>query len=484
MAVPDRLAGSLQEDLLTLLTHSEEHGRIVANLVDPALFEGDYRTVAERAVDYWRRYGAAPGPHMADLLSDILESKHDRRAPTFRGILVEMLRLSEAVNPRYAIDRLRAFVRMQKFQAAVLDTARKLQSQAEVALPEVEAMWAELLRARDATLDRGVSLNDTARLIEFLRAQATEFSLGIPELDARGIAPMRQAVVLFIASTGVGKSWALIHTAKRALMQRKKVLYISLEMSEGEVLMRFYQSFFSVTDRALKEPLFVSAIEKDALGRLSGIDREEVRPEFSLDSVNLEDELEVRRQLMQGKFKNIEIKKFPTRGLTIQGLRGYMDALESAGFVPDVVILDYIGIMRTQARGDDKEYVGLGLVFEEFRGLCDERNVAGVTAQQINRAGGKAKRASQFEVAGAWSLAGTADVTISISATAAERRYGFARLFVEKSRRSRDRFGVLITQNYDTGQFVLESAPLDARYDDLFDAYSREDEDAGGDDED
>lgn len=477
MPVSDRLAGSLQEDLLTLLVHSDEHGKVVAGLVDPALFEGDYRVVAERAVDYWARYSRPPGPHMADLLSDILEAKHDRRAATFRSILVEMLRLYEAINAKYVVDRTRAFVRMQRFQAAVLDSARKLNSQREVALPEVEEMWGELLRARDSTVDRGVSLNDTSKLVDFLRNQATEFNTGIPELDARGIAPMRGAVMLGIASTGIGKSWLLIHLAKMALMQRKRVFYASLELSEGELMARFYQAFFSVTERALREPMRVSMIEKDSFGRLSAFSREEITPEFSFDSPNLEDELEVRRSLMQGKFSNIEIKRFATRGLTVAGLRGYLDQLESAGFVPDVLILDYIGIMQTDAKD---HRVSLGRMFEDFRGLCIERNVAGITAQQLNREAGKSARGGQTNVAEDWSLIGTADVCLSVNATSAEKRLGLARLFVEKSRRTRDRFGVLLTQNYDTGQFVLGSSPFEeARYDDLFGALSREDGDAG-----
>jgi hypothetical protein len=480
MPAPDRIPGTLQENLLTLLVHSDEHGKIVANLVDPALFEGDYRVVAERAVDYWARYAKAPQAHMADLLSDILDARGDRRAPTFRSIILDMLRLSEEINPKYAIDSLRSFVRMQRFQSAVLETARKLQSMRELALPEVEEMWSELLRARDATLDRGVTLNDTVALIDFLRNTATEFSLGIAELDARGIAPMRGAAVLFIAATGIGKSWALVHAAKRALMERKKVFYASLEMSEGEVLMRLYQAFFSVPDRTLKEPLFVSVLEKDSYGRLAEISREEVVPEFALDGPNLEDELEVRRRLMQGRFKNMEIKRFPTRGLTIGGLRGYLDSLEAAGFIPDVLILDYIGIMRT----DVKEHrISLGRNFEDFRGLCVERNIAGITAQQLGREAGRTARGGQTNVAEDWSLIGTADVCISINATSAEKRYGFARLVVEKARRARDRFGVLITQNYDLGQFVLESAPLDeARYEGLFDAYAggADDQESGG----
>lgn len=477
--VPERLGSSLQENLLTLLVHSEEHGRVVADMVDPALFEGDYRVIAERAVDYWRRYKRPPGPHMSDLLSDILESKNDRRAGTYRSVLIEMLRLSEAINAKYAVDSLRAFVRVQKFQTAMVETMRKIQAQRELALPEVEEMWADLLRVRDATLDRGASLNDIDRLVDFLRNTAVEFTTGIDELDRRHIAPMRAAVFLLIAATGVGKSWGLIHLGKRALMQRKKVLHVSLEMSEEEVLMRYYQAFFGVPDREAKDATLVTTLEKDAMGRLSAIEREEVVPEFSLDSENLEDELATRRALMEGKFKNIEIKRFPTRGLTVNQLRAYMDSLEAAGFVPDVLVLDYIGIMKT----DPKDHrISLGRTFEDFRGLCVERNVAGVTAQQLGRDAAKTGRGGQTNVAEDWSLIGTADVCVSLNATDAEKRYGLARLFVDKARRARDKFGVLLTQNYDIGQFVLDSVPLDERrYDALFDRKAEEGEDDGDD---
>jgi hypothetical protein len=468
MPAPDRLPGSLQENLLTALVHSNEYGRVVAALVEPALFEGDYRIIAERSVDYWRRYGKAPGPHAADLLSDILEDKKEyARAGTFRSIIVEMLRLSESINYKYAVDSLRSFVRVQRFQGAVLDTARRLNAQRELALPEVEEMWANLLRERSQTMERGLSLLDTDRLISYLQTHAVEFTTGIDELDARGIVPLRGAAMLLLASTGIGKSWGLIHLAKRALMQRKKVFYASLELSEEQLIGRFYQSFFGASRWEPREsdPIMAFSLEKDALGQLSYMERAEIKPEFTFDGESLEDELRTRRDLMQGKFRNIEIKRFPMRGLTVNMLRGYLDFLEQSGFIPDVVVLDYIGIMKTDARD---HRISLGRTFEDFRGMCVERSVAGITAQQMSRKAARTSRGGQTNVAEDWSLIGTADVCIAINATSAEKQYGLARVFVEKARDQRDRFGVVISQNYDTGQFVIDSAPLnEARFEDL-----------------
>lgn len=461
----DRLPGTQQENLLTLLCHSSEHGRVVADMVDPALFEGDYRLIAERVVEYWQRYSEPPGPHVADLLSEIFDNPGDRRAQTYRDIIFQMLRLSEGINARFAVDQLRTFIKVQRFRGLVLESARRLEAQRELALPEVEEMWADLLRARDETLERGLTLNDTARLVNYLQSRSGEFKTGIPELDSSGIVPVRTETMLLLASTGIGKTWALIHLAKRALMERKRVLYVSVELGEEVLGIRFWQAFFGVTKRQAKQPIIIPVLEKDSYGRLIGLDREEIAPEFSLDSEVLEDELAVRRELMEGKFRNLVIKRFPTRSLTVSGLDAYMDALAATGFEPDVLVLDYIGKMKTDAKD---HRISLGRTFEDFYGLCVRRNLAGITAQQASKEGGRSRRTTQFNVAEDWSLIGTTDVAISISATNAEKRRGLARLYVEKGRNERDRFGVLITQNYPTGQFVIDSAPLDARYDDLF----------------
>ena len=50
--------------------------------------------------------------------------------------------------------------------------------------------------------------------------QQGEFSTGIKELDQRNIVPTRGALSIFIAPSGFGKSWFLIHLGKQALMQR------------------------------------------------------------------------------------------------------------------------------------------------------------------------------------------------------------------------------------------------------------------------
>jgi hypothetical protein len=80
-------------------------------------------------------------------------------------------------------------------------------------------------------------------------------------------------------------------------------------------------------------------------------------------------------------------------------------------------------------------------------------------------------------------MVGTSDIIITYSQTAAEKNLGLARLFVDKARHERDKFGILITQSYRTGQFVLESTRLADSYARIMEQMPADDyEDADGDD--
>jgi replicative DNA helicase len=100
-----------------------------------------------------------------------------------------------------------------------------------------------------------------------------------------------------------------------------------------------------------------------------------------------------------------------------------------------------------------------GRIIEELRGIGDERNMAIEVPHQANRGGESAKIIQAHHAAEDISIVATADLVLTYNATAEEKRKGLARLFVSNARNDEDRFTIFITQNYGTGQFVLQSAP-------------------------
>lgn len=475
----ERLNNTLQENLITLLAYDDDKGKIVANVVKAELFEGDYRIIAERCIEHWGKYNEAPKAHTPDLVADITDDPNNRRASTYRRILSSMIALSESINTRYVLDQLTTFTRMQKFKAAILQSAERLNASQETAIGEVEQIWNDLLKVRETNFDPGIRLTEVDRLIDYSREQHDEFKIGIKELDRRRLAPYRDAVALLIGATGRGKTWGLIHAAKQALLLRKKVVHITLEMPAEQVGLRYYQAFFGApkrpnfrTEEAGDHKLDVPVLKLNAHGKLTGFTREPVEVEFTLADPMVRDELAGRLEWLGGRVNNLIIKHFPR--MTIADLEAYLDNLEIVeGVIPDMVVLDYFGLVDTAHKGDD-HWVGLGQAFIAFRSLMIERHIAGVTAQQTSKEGSQAKSVKLGHVAGAWSLTNTADLVYTFTATDHEKRHGLGRMYVGKARDETDQFGVILSQSYDTGQFVLQSAYLNANYFDLLDTLPKD----------
>lgn len=464
---------SLQQGLVTLLVHSEREGGIVANLLDPKLCEGEYQIIAERAVKYWKQYRKPPADHMDDELSDILEDREDKRAPTFRRLLGSMSELSQTINAKYILDRLRTFTRMQTIKATILSSAEALSQREEMALDEVEAELGKIIKAREAGFTPGMRLSDFNRVVEYMEKRAREFDFGIEVLDRRYIVPERGTATVILAPAGVGKSWLLINAGKRALRQRKKVLHLTLEMSEELVTMRYYQSLLAIPRRKM-QGLTAPVVELENK-KIIGVSSEEIEPAFAMDSAFLAEELNQRfTQWPSFNPDDLIVKQFPPHKFSMEMLESYLDQLEAEGFIPDELIADYLGLFKIDIKNPR---ISMGQNMVAFRGICVERNMAGIIAQQTGRASDDAQLVQRGDVAEDWSIIGTADNVLTLTRTRTERSLGLARIAVEKARSEEDRFIVLITQALPIGQFCLSSYYIGPSYIKLLKAMTKDLED-------
>jgi len=470
----ERLNTTLMENLITLLCYDDQNGKIVANMLEPGSMEGDYRVVAERAVDYWRNYNTAPKDHTPDIVADIIEDKNNRRASSVKRILRAMHQIAGDVNSNYVMNQLRTFQRLQRIKAAIIESAEKVNNNQHMALDEIERIWYGILRTQEKDFQPGMRLSDIGRVVSRLEKLQDEFKTGIGVLDRRYVVPARGQLFMLLAAAGRGKTWGLIHIGKAALAARKKVVHLSLEVDEEIVAQRYYQSMMRVSKR--EEEIEYTVVDYD-MDRIESIDRATTAPSFTWHgSTILQDELVQHMTSMGvGRFNNLIIKRFPPHHLTVAGINAYLDTLEQTeNFIPDMLIIDYPGIMKL-----DKNNIrqSLGQTVTEIRGLLIERDIAGVAAHQGSKAGEEAQTMKSTHVAEDWSVVGTVDTLVTYSQTELEFRYGLARLFVAKARTEEDRFGALITQSYKMGQFCLQSHLLDSRYFEKLDDLSTGDDD-------
>jgi replicative DNA helicase len=469
--VTDKITGSLQENLLTLLVFSPTAAPIIRNSVPEELYASHlFRDIIGRVYGHLDQFKRPPGDHFPDLIEDLRSS--GKQKDLVEDIITNVVQLEAGVNEPYVLSQLEAFVRQQRLRAGINAAAESLQSGN---LDRAEEVLDSALKARLDLFSVGVTLESSMTALkkgELVR----DFTLTqIPELDKRQLGPARKEYHLFIAPAKKGKSWWLIHLAKHAVLQGWRVCYVTLELSDMMVAQRFLMSFFGVTRRKIGE-LRQTRLLLNADGTLQSIDTEELKNVLGLQERGDLKEIERRLRKMHQR-KNLIIKEFPTRSLTMPALRAYLDSLErSQKFVPDLLVLDYADLMRVKM---DNYRLELGGLTQELRGLAVERNIALATVSQSNREGARRGTVDSTHAAEDWSKIATADCVITYSQTKAEKRLDLARLTVTSGRMDADGFSILVAQNYATGQFALQSLMMRDTYWTQIGGSENEDEEEG-----
>ncbi len=456
----ERLSGALQENVLILLVFDEHFCQLVRNTVTPALFESAiYRDIASHAIEFLDQFGTPIKEHLPDTLEHILNGSDKRKALSYTRVLDNLYSAKDEVNKDYVVSKLNAFVRQQTIKSAIVKAVEAVES-GDVDLAEVELNKG--LSSQIVSFERGILFSDPLQSLQFFETTAEGIPLGIPDLDSRDIIPRPGELMLMISPPKMGKSWFLVNTGKQALIHRKRVLHITLEMSEARTSMRYIQAFFAVSKREAKVKVPIFGVDRD--GTLLRIDHEEIERPTLLDD-GIRSKLSSRLSREFRSKPPLIIKQFPTGTLTINMLNAYLDGLERFHkFVPDMLIIDYPDLMKLDSRD---VRVSTGETFKDLRGIAVERNLACVAVTQGNRESSKAKTVDSSMVAEDFSKIATADNVLTFSRTPHEKNLGLARIYVSNGRNDEDKFVALITQNYPTGQFCLDSIMMLTQYDDL-----------------
>lgn len=453
------LTGAIQEALLTILCYDESYATIVPALVQPRVFDPFYRDIASKAVDFIEQYRKVPGEHTLDIVEQ-LQTQNPDSADVYARLYESMEETRDSLNVDYVMAKAKSFARFQRMRAGIAEALEVMQSDedGESVVAEAEKILSSSLESTHDLFRRGTKLTDP-EAFRFLDDDYPAFPCGIEEIDKRGLGPARKRLHVFAALPGKGKSWWLVHQAKQALLQGLKVVYVTLELSETEVLQRVMQSFFSVSKRKVRatRPVF----ETDELGRFTRLESMVVKGRPALSDDGIKGLLEKKISKLRGKDRFI-VREFPTGALSVKELSAYLDQLEaSEKFIPDILLVDYADIMRVDAANYRH---ALGTVYKDLRGIAVERNIAVATATQMNREALSSKLANEGNVSEDFSKVMTCDTLLTFNQTQDEKELGLARLFVAKGRTDEDKFTVLISQAYSLGQFCLQSARMVSSY--------------------
>lgn len=216
-----------------------------------------------------------------------------------------------------------------------------------------------------------------------------------------------KSLTLFLGETNIGKSLILCATAVNAILNNKRVLYITLEMSEKKISERVLANIFDVN-----------------LSKLKYLKRSEYNKLYD----------KYKKQ-----FKQLcVVKEYAPDKLNANGIRFLLKELDvKKKFKPDLLVIDYMGLMtRNKANKNDNSYTEVKKIAEEIRGISVESKIPMpvVSAIQTNRGGFKTMELDLTDSADSIGPAATADLIIGIAQNDELREMGVYIWLILKNR--------------------------------------------------
>lgn len=422
-----------QKKLVRTIYQDGTFAASLVGLLEPESFESRVlKWIVEKIFWYHDQYKTHPSKMVLER-----EAKKSVRIGTVQGADITALAKAlvglDTVTPdrSYIEDEVFRFIKRANV-AKSLQAIDKAIRTGDFDLVDTEMQKAAAFKpARTNEFGKTASHNVLDRVKRRLRQQEFGVTSGTPvdrAMKSEGI--QRKQVGIVIGPTGRGKTATLVHHAASAAEDGKSVLYVSCELDEDDTLDRI-----------------------DA--RLCGIDLNLLKKKPKTIQ-----ELYVNRLKDVGD--RLHVKFYPPGTLTVGGIRAYIKKLETIGFYPDLIIVDYVDLLRPSQRFDaGDEYAAQGSVVRELRGLMGELNIACWTACQANRGALDAEVVDKQHVADSFQKIMIADVVVTLCQTLEEKARETMRIFLAKNRNGYD--GMEFYIKMDTAQCRITEIPTPAK---------------------
>ena len=301
--------------------------------------------------------------------------------------LAAVARVDAARRP-WLVDETEKFCKQRALYLAISESITKIDSNFEEAAG-VPDLLREALGVGFQTHIGHDYFDDAQSRYDLLHQKHTRIPFDIDLMNtitAGGLTP--KTLNIIVAGTNVGKSLFLCHVAASTISLGKNVAYLTMEMAEEKIAERIDANLLDVT-----------------LDDLQDMPRRMYERAMN----------DLRSRQAFGK---LIIKEYPTGGAHVGHFRSLLDELAlKKGFVPDVVIVDYVNIcasVRLKNTGQVNSYNYIKAIAEELRGFAVEYNVPCLTATQFNREGYDSSDPSLTNTSESFGLPQTADLQIAL----------------------------------------------------------------------
>jgi archaellum biogenesis ATPase FlaH len=236
--------------------------------------------------------------------------------------------------------------------------------------------------------DTGLNYNSSIKeRIEYYHKKLKGISSGISSLDKiLGSGFLNKTLNIFVSPSHGGKSAMLVHAVASNLLKKKKILFLSLEMTEEEIAKRIDANILNIATND-----FWCTSAKD---------------------------FEIKFNSIAPSLGELVIKEYPSGTHNTLKLESLLNDLEKqSGFKPDIIAIDYLTLMassRTTLAKAGGTYSYYKLISEELHGFAKKYGIPILTAAQLGRGAFNNIEADMASISDSIGIIQTADTVIAL----------------------------------------------------------------------
>jgi replicative DNA helicase len=310
---------AFQVSVLSYLFHDVNLFRKFIKYIQASYFtEFQFRNILEIALTFFNKYEEIP--NKTSLLNELntlcIRTNGREVIQDYQNYVNEIYEFK--FNEEYVKEEILQFIKIQAVYAGLKQAYMTMQDGKRV----LEIITESVSIGNKIVFDGGYDYKKEVKgRIELLKKgirTINQVPIGMIDIDrvtSQGLGSGELGVV--IGQTGIGKSIFLCNVAIGACMIRKKVFYATMESG-------------------------VQPLAKRIDGEVSNYTEDEMKRKL--------DKLIASVMRLPGELK---MKEFPQGATTPSDISNYINDLIANGYKPDIIVLDYIGIMAAEKRFKD-----------------------------------------------------------------------------------------------------------------------------------
>lgn len=415
-------------DLLTALFCKSKEFHPYVMKIEKEFFSEQYRGFFSVFQAYYKKYGKPPAQTVFKIEYDDGSDEQKNVLSIYEAIKTNYSNI-KLMDQNYLLDSLNIFVKKSFIKKALLQSYDDYES------GDYDKIIRSFQNLNEAIIDNDMGKNYFD--VDFFAGKyksekaGTNINTGSNQFDQNFGGLHRKTLTIVAGPSNVGKTMFLVNLAASLLQMRdelKNILYVTLEIDEEQIGKRIDGSLFGEPIKYLKQKISDNATNEELLKRFITCREGGNRL--------------VIKALRSGS--NCADLEALIRNLVFVPLPG-----EEKIFKPDVVLVDYLGLLRPNHPNKNHNSYEIGRnIAEELRTISQDFNLAIVAAAQTNRSS-FSDEVGQDSISDSIAIAQTADIMLTLNRNEVLDQANQMMVYLAKSRFSRAGAKFMFAADYD-----------------------------------